>query len=51
MVVDRGDAALGWASAYPAGGRVIPVVGDAADEAVTGRMLTWLRTREASPGG
>jgi NAD(P)-dependent dehydrogenase (short-subunit alcohol dehydrogenase family) len=37
VVVDRDEAALGWTSAHPAGGRVIPVAGDAADEAVTGR--------------
>src|SRR5262249_24081983 len=30
-------AALGWTSAHPAGPRVIPLAGDAADEAVTGR--------------
>ena len=36
-MIDRDDAALGWASAHPAGGRVIPVAGDAADEEVTGQ--------------
>jgi len=30
-------AALGWTPAHPAGRRVIPLAGDAADEAVTGR--------------
>jgi NAD(P)-dependent dehydrogenase (short-subunit alcohol dehydrogenase family) len=35
VVLDRDDAALGWTSAHPAGRRVIPVTGDAADEAVT----------------
>jgi NAD(P)-dependent dehydrogenase (short-subunit alcohol dehydrogenase family) len=37
VVVDRDGAALSWAAGHPAGGRVIPVAGDAADEAVTGR--------------
>jgi NAD(P)-dependent dehydrogenase (short-subunit alcohol dehydrogenase family) len=37
VVVDRDDAALAWAPAHPAGGRVIAVTGDAADEEVTGR--------------
>src|SRR5215469_1037286 len=37
VVVDRDAAALGWTSAHPAGRRVIPLAGDAADEAVTGR--------------
>jgi NAD(P)-dependent dehydrogenase (short-subunit alcohol dehydrogenase family) len=37
VVLDRDEAALGWTSAHPAGRRVIPLAGDAADEAVTGR--------------
>jgi NAD(P)-dependent dehydrogenase (short-subunit alcohol dehydrogenase family) len=37
VVLDRDDAALGWTSAHPAGGRVVALVGDGADEAVTGR--------------
>jgi NAD(P)-dependent dehydrogenase (short-subunit alcohol dehydrogenase family) len=37
VVIDRDDAALGWTSVHPAGHRVIPVAGDAADEAVTGQ--------------
>lgn len=37
VVLDRDDAALGWTSGHPAGGRVIAVAGDGADEAVTGR--------------
>jgi hypothetical protein len=37
VVLDRDDAAPGWTSAHPAGGRVIAVAGDGADEAVTGR--------------
>jgi NAD(P)-dependent dehydrogenase (short-subunit alcohol dehydrogenase family) len=37
VVLDRDDAALGWVPDHPAGGRVIAVTGDAADEAVTGR--------------
>jgi NAD(P)-dependent dehydrogenase (short-subunit alcohol dehydrogenase family) len=35
VVIDRDDAALGWTSVHPAGRRVIPMAGDAADEAVT----------------
>jgi NAD(P)-dependent dehydrogenase (short-subunit alcohol dehydrogenase family) len=52
VVLDRDDAALGWTSAHPAGRRVIPVAGDAADEAVTeraadlaqnaGRLAGWV---------
>lgn len=37
VVLDRDSAALGWASSHPAGRRVIPLAGDAATEAVTGR--------------
>ena len=37
VVLDRDEAALGWTSAHPAGLRVIPLAGNAADEAVTGR--------------
>ena len=37
VVLDRDEAALGWTAAHPAGRRVIPVAGDVADEAVTGR--------------
>ena len=37
VVLDRDQAVLGWTSARPAGRRVIPLAGDAADEAVTGR--------------
>jgi NAD(P)-dependent dehydrogenase (short-subunit alcohol dehydrogenase family) len=37
VVLDRDHAAVGWTSAHPAGGRAIPLAGDAADEAVTGR--------------
>jgi NAD(P)-dependent dehydrogenase (short-subunit alcohol dehydrogenase family) len=37
VVLDRDDAAVGWASAHPAGRRAIPLAGDAADEAVTER--------------
>lgn len=37
VVLDRDEAALGWTSAHLAGRRVIPLAGDAADEAVTGR--------------
>jgi len=37
VVLDRDDAALGWTSAHPAGGRLIALAGDGADEEVTGR--------------
>jgi NAD(P)-dependent dehydrogenase (short-subunit alcohol dehydrogenase family) len=37
VVLDRDDAALAWTAAHPAADRVIPVAGDAADEAVTGQ--------------
>ena len=37
VVLDSDEAALGWTSAHFAGRRVIPLAGDAADEAVTGR--------------
>jgi NAD(P)-dependent dehydrogenase (short-subunit alcohol dehydrogenase family) len=37
VVLDRDHAALGWTASHPAGGRVIPLAGDAADEVVTGR--------------
>lgn len=37
VVIDRDDAALDWASAHPAGARLIAVAGDAADEAITGQ--------------
>jgi len=37
VVLDRDNAALGWTSSHPAGRRVIPLAGDAADEVVTGR--------------
>jgi NAD(P)-dependent dehydrogenase (short-subunit alcohol dehydrogenase family) len=37
VVLDHDDAALGWTAAHPAGGRVIALAGDGADEAVTGR--------------
>jgi NAD(P)-dependent dehydrogenase (short-subunit alcohol dehydrogenase family) len=37
VVLDTDGAALGWVSGHPAGGRLIPVAGDAADETVTGR--------------
>lgn len=37
VVLDRDEAALGWTLAHPAGGRVMALAGDAADEAVTGQ--------------
>lgn len=52
VAVDRDPAALSWVADHPAGARVIAVVGDAADEAVTeraadraqaaGRMVGWV---------
>jgi NAD(P)-dependent dehydrogenase (short-subunit alcohol dehydrogenase family) len=52
VVLDRDEEALGWTSAHPAGRRVIPLAGDAADEAVTeraaglaqeaGRLAGWV---------
>jgi len=47
VVLDRGDAALGWVSGHPAGRRLIPVAGDAADETVTGRAADL--AQEAGP--
>ena len=35
VAIELDSAALGWTDRHPAGPRVIPVVGDAADEAVT----------------
>jgi NAD(P)-dependent dehydrogenase (short-subunit alcohol dehydrogenase family) len=59
VVVDRDDAALGWTSAHPAGDRVIPLAGDAADEAVTalaadlaqaaGRLGGWVNNAAVFP--
>jgi NAD(P)-dependent dehydrogenase (short-subunit alcohol dehydrogenase family) len=40
VVVDRDHAALDWASAHPAGRRVIPLAGDAADETVAGQAAS-----------
>lgn len=37
VAIDRDQAALRWTGEHPAGSRVIPVIGDAADEAVTER--------------
>jgi NAD(P)-dependent dehydrogenase (short-subunit alcohol dehydrogenase family) len=52
VVLDRDTAALGWASAHPAGPRVMPLAGDATVEAVTeraadlaeeaGRLTGWV---------
>jgi NAD(P)-dependent dehydrogenase (short-subunit alcohol dehydrogenase family) len=58
VVLDRDQEALSWASVHPAGRRVMPLAGDAADEAVTeraadlaqdaGRLAgSWLRPRAA----
>jgi NAD(P)-dependent dehydrogenase (short-subunit alcohol dehydrogenase family) len=37
VVLDHDQEALSWTSAHPAGRRVIPLAGDATDEAVTER--------------
>jgi NAD(P)-dependent dehydrogenase (short-subunit alcohol dehydrogenase family) len=37
VVLDRDEAALSWTASYRAGRRLIPLAGDAADEAVTAR--------------
>jgi NAD(P)-dependent dehydrogenase (short-subunit alcohol dehydrogenase family) len=37
VVLDRDNEALGWTASHPAGSRVIPLAGDAADEVITGR--------------
>ncbi|MFF5291268.1 SDR family NAD(P)-dependent oxidoreductase [Paractinoplanes globisporus] len=37
VIVERDAAALSWIEDHPAAGRLIPVIGDAADEAVAGR--------------
>ncbi|MBY8875146.1 SDR family oxidoreductase [Micromonospora sp. PLK6-60] len=36
VVIEREPAALDWVAGHPAGDRVVPVTGDAADEEVTG---------------
>jgi NAD(P)-dependent dehydrogenase (short-subunit alcohol dehydrogenase family) len=51
VVLDRDEAALGWTAAHPAGRRVIPVAGDVADEAVTGRAADLAQEGAGSPGG
>ena len=45
VVLDRDDASLGWVPGHPAGRRVIPLAGDAADETVTARAAD--RAQEA----
>ena len=47
VVLDRDETALGWASAHPAGRRIIALAGDGADEAVTGRAADL--AQEAGP--
>jgi NAD(P)-dependent dehydrogenase (short-subunit alcohol dehydrogenase family) len=37
VVLDRHSPALDWTSSHPAGSRVIPLAGDAADEVIAGR--------------
>lgn len=37
VVIELDPAALDWVARHPAAGRIEPVIGDAADEAVTGR--------------
>jgi hypothetical protein len=50
VVLDRDGAALGWTSAHPAGRRVIPLAGDAGDEAVTGRAADLAQEAGALAG-
>ncbi len=54
VVLDRDEAVLGWTSAHPASRRVIPLAGDAADEALceraadlaqeAGRFAGWVNS-------
>jgi NAD(P)-dependent dehydrogenase (short-subunit alcohol dehydrogenase family) len=51
VVPGRDEAALRWTSAHPAGRRVIPLAGDAADEAVTGRAAGLAQEAGRLAGG
>jgi NAD(P)-dependent dehydrogenase (short-subunit alcohol dehydrogenase family) len=50
VVLDRDDAALAWTSTHPAGGRVIALAGDGADEAVTGRAADMAQEADTLAG-
>jgi NAD(P)-dependent dehydrogenase (short-subunit alcohol dehydrogenase family) len=47
VVIERDPAALDWVAGHPAGSRLIPVAGDAADEEVAGRAAD--RAQAAAP--
>jgi NAD(P)-dependent dehydrogenase (short-subunit alcohol dehydrogenase family) len=49
VAIERDPAALDWTTAHPAGARLIPLAGDAADEAVTVRAVALARA--AAPLG
>jgi NAD(P)-dependent dehydrogenase (short-subunit alcohol dehydrogenase family) len=50
VALDRDDTALGWAADHPAGARVIPLAGDAADETLT-QQAADLARRAGTLGG
>jgi NAD(P)-dependent dehydrogenase (short-subunit alcohol dehydrogenase family) len=50
VVLDRDDAALDWTAAHPAGDRLIPLAGDAADEAITGQAADLAQAAGALAG-
>ncbi len=51
VVIERDPDALQWAGAHPAGPRVIPVAGDAADEAVAEHAADLAEGLAGSPAG
>ena len=51
VVLDRDEAALSWTPTVPAGRRLIPLAGDAADEAVTARAAGLAQEAGGSPAG
>ena len=50
-VIELDEASLGWVAEHPAGARVIPVVGDAADDAVTDRAAEAVEAVAPSSAG
>jgi NAD(P)-dependent dehydrogenase (short-subunit alcohol dehydrogenase family) len=50
VVLDRDDAALDWTAAHPAGDRLIPLAGNAADEAITGQAADLAQAAGALAG-
>lgn len=50
VVLDRDDTALDWTAAHPAGDRLIPLAGDAADEAITGQAADLAQAAGALAG-